>query len=264
MGTVQKCWSAPGAPTIQAILCKIRVCTDNTTSTTNSDCEAFLPGCKTSGAGCVVNAAVCYTFLGNSSTCSSYYGADGTSFCRAGVSVPKICNDAICSDNATSTTDVECNSFMTGCVTKGLGCIPSTEPCTKYQGVQSTCDKFTGNGKRCWNPSSVTITSTYCVEKKCSDDNVSTTDAACNSSLTDCVTKGTGCIEKTAACESFSGTQATCSTFKGNSGSKPCWNVATATLTTPCLQKACINNTMATSDSECESFFPRLSGATVP
>jgi len=163
-----------------------------------------------------------------------------------------------------STTDAECNSFMTGCLTNGFGCIDSAEPCSKYQGVQSVCNRFVGNGKKCWNPSSVTIATTYCVDKKCSDDNVSTTDIACNSSLTDCITKGTGCIEKTAACGSYSGTQAICSTFKGNSGTKPCWNVITASLTTPCIEKTCIHNTTATSDTECETFFPRVSGATIP
>ena len=145
---------------------------------------------------------------------------------------------------------------MTGCLTNGKGCIDSTEPCTAYQGIQSVCGGFTGNGKKCWNPNTLILT--YCIDKKCSDDNVSTTDIACNSSLTDCVTKGTGCIEKTASCGSYSGTQVICSAFR--SGTKPCWNVATASITTSCVEKACIHNTTATLDTDCETFLPRISG----
>jgi hypothetical protein len=92
---------------------------------------------------------------------------------------------------------------MSSCLTKGMGCIDSTEPCTKYQGTQSICQNFVGNGKKCWNPTSVTVATTYCVDKKCSDDDTSTTDTACIASLTGCVTKGTGCIENTAACGSY-------------------------------------------------------------
>jgi hypothetical protein len=65
------------------------------------------------------------------------------------------------------------------------------------------CRNFIGNGKPCWNLASVTLATTNCVDKKCSDDETSTTNAACEISLAGCVTKGTGCIEKTAACGSY-------------------------------------------------------------
>jgi hypothetical protein len=44
-------------------------------------------------------------------------------------------------------TDYDCNLFMSGCVTKGLGCISSKEPCTSYPGYSiSDCEVFKGNG----------------------------------------------------------------------------------------------------------------------
>lgn len=153
---------------------------------------------------------------------------------------------------------------MPGCLTRGIGCIDSSEPCTKYQGIQSTCAEYIGNSKKCWNHSSVTISSTYCVDKKCSDDSVSTTDMACNSSLKDCVTKGTGCIEKTASCTSYQGTQAICSAFKGSDGTKLCWNIAGANTITPCVDRVCSHNESASTASECEIFLPRAFGANVP
>ena len=42
------------------------------------------------------------------------------------------CIDRICSHNTTATTDVDCDTFLTGCVTKGTGCIESTSECSSY------------------------------------------------------------------------------------------------------------------------------------
>lgn len=41
-----------------------------------------------------------------------------------------------CYDNVTATTDYECNTYLSGCVTRGTGCIPNSEPCTSYRGTK--------------------------------------------------------------------------------------------------------------------------------
>lgn len=45
---------------------------------------------------------------------------------------------------------------MTGCLTRGKGCIKSTEPCTAYTGTQSVCETFKGATRRCTNVSTAT------------------------------------------------------------------------------------------------------------
>ena len=67
---------------------------------------------------------------------------------------------------------------MSGCVTRGKGCIAKTEPCTSYIGNQSTCALFTGNSKKCWNNGNATSTQ-QCRDRLCSDDTTSNTDDLC-------------------------------------------------------------------------------------
>lgn len=73
--------------------------------------------------------------------------------------------------------------------------------------------------------------------------------------MKNCVTIGIGCVPNTEPCSIYSGTQEICSRFKGNK-IIPCWNLSTATPTTPCIEKACSHNTSATSDIDCEIFLP--------
>lgn len=56
-----------------------------------------------------------------------------------------------------SVTDMQCDSFMKGCLTRGLGCIDKSEACNSYVGNQLTCSKFIGNGKNCWSDSTTSI-----------------------------------------------------------------------------------------------------------
>ena len=45
--------------------CLARTCYDNTTASSDSDCEAYLTGCITNGAGCVKLSDGCSLFKGN-------------------------------------------------------------------------------------------------------------------------------------------------------------------------------------------------------
>jgi hypothetical protein len=115
-------------------------------------------------------------------------------------------------------------------LTKGTGCIDEIEPCSKYQGTQDTCKNFVGssNTKKCWNTSGSSITTTsFCVDRKCTDDVESQTDINCNQFLGGCVTKGIGCLDISAPCGSYTGTSATCLNYKGSNESKTCWSLNT-------------------------------------
>jgi hypothetical protein len=48
-----------------------------------------------------------------------------------------------------------------------------------------------------------------------------------------------------------------CALFKGASGAKKCWNVATAPATAICLDRICSHNSKATSDKECDAFMDK-------
>lgn len=43
------------------------------------------------------------------------------------------------------------------------------------------------------------------------------------------MTKGSGCIDATALCNEYIGTQVDCSKFKGDNGTKQCWNSSAST-----------------------------------
>lgn len=46
------------------------------------------------------------------------------------------CSNRSCYDNVVATSDSDCDSYLSGCVTRGVGCIPNTEPCTSYRGTK--------------------------------------------------------------------------------------------------------------------------------
>lgn len=101
------------------------------------------------------------------------------------------------------------------------------------------------------------------MNRKCSDDETSTTNIACENHLSGCVTKGTGCIENTAPCSSYKGSQATCSVFRGNKTTR-CWNANAADVNTPCYDKACADNIIGRTDADCDVFLPRLNATDKP
>lgn len=103
---------------------------------------------------------------------------------------------------------------MTNCVTRGVGCIPRTEPCTAYRGTKATCESFRKYDGLddddqpkyilCSGDAANTETSP-CKTRVCGDNTTATDDTTCASYMSGCVTKGTGCIEATSACSSYKG-----------------------------------------------------------
>jgi len=149
--------------------------------------------------------------------------------------------------------DSSCNSFKTGCLTKGTGCIDSTKLCSDYSGIQSACDAFRGNNGtiRCWAPS--TTVSSTCMDKTCHHSASVTSNSDCDTFLRGCLYNGTGCVTKSELCGSYFGIQSQCSTFKANNGVDSCWNIST-TVPGSCIVKNCSHSGALTSDTDCKAF----------
>ncbi|CAD8087924.1 unnamed protein product [Paramecium sonneborni] len=240
-----RCWLALGQGT-----CIIRQCIHNTIAMTDQECEAFLSGCRTSGKGCVDSTVPCTQYIGTTSSCLTFVG---NSIKCKGADSSGSCTVKNCYDNMDGVNDVQCNTFMSGCVSRGKGCIAKIDPCTSYIGNQTTCSQFIGNQKKCWNNSNATSTQ-QCRDRLCSDDTTSNSDELCQEFQVGCVTKGIGCIDVTSKCTQYTGTQGECKMFKGENGTKQCWNLSTATASTACVNRVCTHNLSATNDQECDTF----------
>jgi hypothetical protein len=92
----------------------------------------------------VDKSSPCTSFTGNATTCLTFKGVNGTVLCSAGSGGK--CKDRVCADNTIATNDIDCGKFLTGCLTKKIGCISPTVTCENgYTGTVSVCDTFYGN-----------------------------------------------------------------------------------------------------------------------
>jgi hypothetical protein len=111
----------------------------------DADCKAFMSDCIYDGvSSCVDKSSPCTSFTGNATTCLTFKGVNGTVLCAAGTGGK--CKDRVCADNTTAANDIDCEKFLTGCLTKKNGCISPTVTCENgYTGTVSVCDTFYGN-----------------------------------------------------------------------------------------------------------------------
>ncbi|CAD8044190.1 unnamed protein product [Paramecium primaurelia] len=244
-GVATPCWLVTGTGS-----CINKSCVHNTTATTDQECETFLSGCVTTGKGCTSNTTLCSQLTSTQDGCSALIG--NFKRCKGASDQSGECSIKFCQDNTTATSDSQCASYMTGCLTRGKGCIASTEPCSAYKGTQAQCNNFKGAGRTCTNTSQAT-SSTSCIERKCSDNTTATSDTECSNFQVGCITNGRGCTSLTSQCTSFFGTQTTCSSFIGNSGKQKCYGTS-ETTSQSCVIRVCTHNVTATTDSECETF----------
>ncbi|CAD8122845.1 unnamed protein product [Paramecium sonneborni] len=134
-----RCWNT--SPTGA---CVDKLCTQAINMKDDSTCESFLIGCSYNGNGsCILSSAPCTDYTGDQITCKKFKGNNRTNLCMAG-SAGK-CRAIDCNDDTTSQTDSDCNTFLSGCVTKGIGCIAKTAECGSYKGTTQKCLKFSGN-----------------------------------------------------------------------------------------------------------------------
>ncbi|CAK62361.1 unnamed protein product (macronuclear) [Paramecium tetraurelia] len=247
--------------------CFPKKCSDALASlTTNEDCNNYQTGCIATGTGGCMDAGACSTLL-NNSQCDGKSTCQWTPQCVSNVACSDLKSEILCKtvvlqnkntcwwvsgtcvartcDQAPNTynTDSLCDAFLKGCLTKKTGCIASTATCSSYSGTKATCEGFT---IKCTNTNSASDT-TACVDPVCTDNTDATSDDACKSYHSTCLTKGTGCIAASAACSAYPGTSTDiCGKFTGSNQANPCWWKSGAN----CVDKACADadNTNTTDD----------------
>lgn len=106
------------------------------------------------------------------------------------------CVVKLCTHNTTATTDSECEGFLSGCVTKGQGCVNKIDECLVYQGNETTCMTFKGNLKPCHRKNN-------CVDRACSDLSAPRSQEECQTYLSTCSFNGANCIQTLGTCESY-------------------------------------------------------------
>lgn len=156
--------------------CKPKVCSEaDTTLTTNEACRAYSILCVTNGKGCTTSPlGPCSNYSGDVTACIGYIGSDG--LCTGDEGGTK-CRIKQCTDSAISNnTDALCDAFLTGCVTKGKGCISALGLCSSYTGTADvSCDGLIGSDGYCKGSVGP------CSVKTCTDAPTTTkTDFACN------------------------------------------------------------------------------------
>ncbi|TNV71507.1 hypothetical protein FGO68_gene15846 [Halteria grandinella] len=193
-----KCWSK--SATID--YCRDRQCSDNTTATKDDECDQFLSGCVTNGAGCLPKNSACGAFKGTQDICKTFNGSKG--FCwNTSLTAASNCVDRVCTQY-TGTTDTDCATFIAvaanakpACVTNGKNCVPSSTTCSEFKGTYLTCPNFTASDGPC-KASNYSTTEAVCQPRVCTEaSNSLATDTDCKQYHPTCVTTGRGCIAQT-------------------------------------------------------------------
>ncbi|CAD8081428.1 unnamed protein product [Paramecium sonneborni] len=223
--------------------CQDRSCND-VQYYSDFDCQKYLSKCKTDGIKCIDQNLSCNQIRVIKPLCSRLLNSNGKDKCKSDELSSNIgqCDNRTCYDNISATTDTECNEFMRGCVTRGFGCIPNSEPCTSYRGTQTECEQFKYliNKEYIYcSGSKLNISTSICKERICSDNTVAVSNQECQDYLKGCLTKGVGCISESAWCSEYQGNQVICSQFRGNFGRDLCYNNNSSGLQSTCIKKEC-------------------------
>jgi len=90
--------------------CRDYVCTEaDATLASNTDCNAWLSGCITTGKGCILTLGACASYIGDDVACSGLKGTDGN--CE-GIVGGANCTARVCSKAAmTLVTDNDCTLY---------------------------------------------------------------------------------------------------------------------------------------------------------
>ncbi|CAD8156844.1 unnamed protein product [Paramecium pentaurelia] len=275
-GFTIKCTNTNSATDTTA--CTDPVCTDNTDATTDDACKSFHAKCLTKGTGCIAASAACTAYVGASTdVCGKFKGNNQTTPCwwRSGPN----CVDKACSDAPNSnTTDDLCDQFLKGCVTTGAGCVPSSQACSDYTGLnQAGCLALS---KGCARREACTA------EVTCASITGATNQASCDAILPNrCVFINNGCVP-IGNCDTYTGNSvAACKDLVNGNGEKCYWTAnntcidrACSQITNPadlktctdhkstcarksdgtvCENATCTNVTGPTSETSCQNYHPK-------
>ncbi|CAD8149880.1 unnamed protein product [Paramecium octaurelia] len=220
--------------------CSNRSCSD-VQYYTDFYCQQYLSNCKTDGTKCIDVSQDCNQIRTTKQLCGNFLETNGIDKCISKEPTQNIgqCDHRTCYDNISAQSDTECNKFMQGCVTRGFGCIPNTEPCTSYRGTKIQCEQFKQLINKEFVYCSGLLTNqsnTKCKVRICSDNTTATSDQECSEYLKGCRTKGVGCIEESASCTQYQGNYDACQKFKGNYGKDFCFSSG---VNTSCRKLEC-------------------------
>ncbi|CAD8212927.1 unnamed protein product [Paramecium octaurelia] len=195
-----RCWNTSAFGVSGA--CVDKQCIQATSTADDSACEAFLTGCLYDGNGsCVAKSAACTAYTGDATTCLNFKGSNSANPCFQGVSGK--CRNKQCSDDTTSSSDGDCNTFLPDqCVTKGTGCIDKTSLCTAFQGTTEKCLTFTAKSgaDKCTRLEACVSKATTCASKTgiAGNDDCLSYHADCRFKFGDTI-----CMQSQAACTSY-------------------------------------------------------------
>ncbi|CAD8161687.1 unnamed protein product [Paramecium pentaurelia] len=241
--------------------CSNRNCSD-VQYYTDFDCQNYLTNCKTDGMKCIEYSLSCNQMKAIKQLCGRLLDKNGKDKCKSDEpnDIFGKCDNRTCYDNINAQSDTECNEFMHGCVTKGYGCIPNTEPCTSYRGTKIECEQF----KQLINNEYVYCSGyqsnqsiSKCKVRSCSDNTTAISDQQCSQYLKGCITKGEGCIQESALCSEYQGNQAICQKFKGNNGQDHCFSTSISVIYTPCRKLEC-RDIQGVDNSSCNERFESI------
>ncbi|CAD8082118.1 unnamed protein product [Paramecium primaurelia] len=188
----QQCYNTIGA-TITTN-CIVKTCDMAVGLTNNTDCTKFLKGCIWNGlSSCVKETSDCTAFYGTQQLCNTFIGNNQKCYGLNTNNAYSQCKIKQCVDNNTpGLTDKQCNDFLEGCVSNGIGCTPKETTCDQFSGTSDTCSKFLGNGQKCTRMSN-------CTTRLCSDYTNPTKHEDCYNYHSKCrfVNTQTSCIDQT-------------------------------------------------------------------
>ncbi|CAD8047285.1 unnamed protein product [Paramecium sonneborni] len=225
--------------------CRAQKCSEApSTLKLDGECNQFKAGCVTIGLGCADQKSLCSEYK---SDCYNMIGSDGVcGTATDGTCIKRSCDSA----PLEYTTDIQCNSFVQGCITNGSGCSINPLPnCSEYKLDPFNCLKRMGNDGYC-----VGTATNECQVRTCENapaDFFST--LLCNNYLIGCKYNGLNCVSQLQNCSAFTGTKDTCSKFIGLNGQ--CWGDVTNDSTSNCRNKLCSDGEISyNTDKLCSDF----------
>ncbi|CAK77691.1 unnamed protein product, partial (macronuclear) [Paramecium tetraurelia] len=263
LGTQSTCLNYPGyctnvASATDTTPCVQRKCADNTDAQDNATCATFLPGCISSGKGCVDYNTLCTSMKGTQENCNklfSFKTGSSTNFTTqqcynsASATDSDFCKVKICK-LAEIQTDGSCGSFLDGCVYNA-----GDTTCASYTGVAAFCESAivgTNSTKYCFG----TATSGACKMRECTDNTSATKDEDCEAFLAGCIAKNEGgCIARSARlCPVQNGTVSTCPNFSGGLQVGSDWTKIGCTKYDTCVDRQCADKTSPQQASDCTNY----------
>lgn len=139
-------------------------------------------------SGYSVLKAECATKIGKEGTCKGVATSPDTT--------PAACARTTCEDlNKTSVDDAGCVDVKVadGCKSNGKVCVTTLAACSTYTGTTADCELYVESTGKCTGTDATTAKA--CKSRTCSDaPDTLTTDAACNTYMANCKTRGKGCV----------------------------------------------------------------------